>query len=70
LYIYELSDYTPSNTTLGIYVYSLMSNGQYVSTRYRVIIRTNGAYVLVHEKNAYVDDDPVTGRNILPIVPQ
>jgi hypothetical protein len=54
LCMYELSDYTPSNTTLGIYVYSPRYNGQHVSTRYRVIIRPIGACVMVHEKNAYV----------------
>jgi hypothetical protein len=51
---FGLSDYTPSHTTLVIDVYSLRYNGQHVSTRYRIIIRPIGAYVLVHEKNAYV----------------
>jgi hypothetical protein len=66
-----------------MYIYSLKYNGQHVSTRYRVIVRPIGAYVLVHEKNVYAmgshsvyirvywpDDDPITGRNMLPIVPQ
>jgi hypothetical protein len=54
LCIYELSDYTLPNTTLGIYVYSLRYNGQCVLTRYRVIIRPTGACILVYEKNAYI----------------
>jgi hypothetical protein len=45
-----LSGYTSSNTALGIYVYSLNNNGQHVSTRYRVIIRPTGDYVLVYER--------------------
>jgi hypothetical protein len=54
LCIYELSDCTPSNTTLRIYVYSLRYNGQHVLIRSRVIIRPTGACVLVYEKNTYV----------------
>jgi hypothetical protein len=50
----ELSDNTPSNTTLGIYVSSLRYNGQHVLTRYRVIIRPIGAYILVHDRNMYI----------------